>query len=68
MVVCPKGLVALLCQSGLFPNFVAYHCIIHQKELCAKYANIEDVMLTVVRVINFIRTRVEQERISCLDG
>ncbi|MBO1765133.1 hypothetical protein JQN64_28600, partial [Escherichia coli] len=62
MVGCHKGLVALLRQSGLFPNFVAYHCIIHQEALCAKYANIEDVMLTIVRVINFIRTRALNRR------
>ena len=43
-------------------NFVAYHCIIHQEALCSKYANIEDVMLTVVRVINFIRTRALNRR------
>ena len=57
MVGCHKGLIALLSQSGLFHNFVAYHCIIHPEALCAKYANIEDVMLTFARVINFIRTR-----------
>ena len=62
MVGCHKGLVALLRQSGLFPNFVAYHCIIHEEALCAKYANIEDVMLTIVRVINFIRTRALNRR------
>jgi hypothetical protein len=53
------GLVALIKQEmcELYPNnkLVNYHCIIHQKSLCAKSANIKEVMNFVVKIVNQIR-------------
>src|SRR4029434_2512585 len=49
-----KGLVARL--RAHHPDFIAYHCIIHQMVLCAsleeKYSV---VMTTVMRLVNFLR-------------
>ncbi|TWW74443.1 SCAN domain-containing protein 3 [Takifugu flavidus] len=45
-----------------FPNFLHYHCIIHQQALCAKVIGFEHVMIPVVKIINSIRSRAKQHR------
>ncbi|XP_054644458.1 general transcription factor II-I repeat domain-containing protein 2-like isoform X1 [Dunckerocampus dactyliophorus] len=46
-----------------FPNFLHYHCIIHQQSLCAKVIGFEHVMTPVVKIINSIRSKAKQHRI-----
>lgn len=36
--------------------FAAVHCLIHQEALCAKIVNIKNVMDTVVRTVNYLRS------------
>ncbi|KAG7489523.1 general transcription factor II-I repeat domain-containing protein 2-like [Solea senegalensis] len=51
------------CKADLeFPNFLQYHCIIHQQALCAKVICFEHVMTPVVKIINSIRSRAKQHR------
>ena len=45
-----------------FPNFLHYHCIIHQQSLCAKVIGFEHVMTPVVKIINSIRSKAKQHR------
>jgi hypothetical protein len=55
-----NGFVGLLqkemevCGYG---KLISSHCIIHQENLCAKTLNIPHVMSTVVKTINFVRSR-----------
>lgn len=44
-----------------FPNFLHYHCIIHQV-LCAQVVAFGHVMTPIVKIINRIRSRDKQHR------
>ncbi|XP_016407553.1 general transcription factor II-I repeat domain-containing protein 2-like [Sinocyclocheilus rhinocerous] len=54
-MVCNK-----VCESG--GEAVKMHCIIHQEALCAKAIQMDDVMTTVVKTINLIRSRALNHR------
>ncbi|KAG8454178.1 hypothetical protein GDO86_000717 [Hymenochirus boettgeri] len=41
-------------------KFFSYHCIIHQQALCAKFLNMNDVMKTVIKIVNKIRAHALQ--------
>src|SRR6218665_1897661 len=51
------GLIGLLVADDDFPEFQAYHCIIHQQALCSKLKDdaLKNVMDMVVKTVNFIR-------------
>ena len=62
MVGSQKRLTALLekelTHCGLAADdLVAYHCIIHQQNLCAKSLRLRNVMSTVIKCINFTKSR-----------
>ena len=62
MVGSQKGLTALLkkelTRCGLAADdLVVCHCIIHQQNLCAKSLQLRNVMSTVIKCINFIKSR-----------
>ena len=62
MVGSQKGLTALLkkelTRGGLAADdLVVCHCIIHQQNLCAKSLQLRNVMSTVTKCINFIKSR-----------
>ncbi|XP_042619000.1 uncharacterized protein LOC122146041 [Cyprinus carpio] len=56
------GFIAHCKGDPEFPNFMNYHCIIHQQALCAKVIGFGHVMTPVVRIINSIRSRAKQHR------
>ena len=67
MVEKKKGAISLLRKTKLFSDFKAYHCVIHQQSLCAKHVVIEDVMATVVKIVNCIRTQpLHRREFRCL--
>lgn len=51
------GLIGHLMADNDFPDFHAYHCIIHQQSLCSKMKDVEldSVMKAVVKIVNFVR-------------
>jgi len=58
MVGRKTGLIGHLLADNDFPNFQAYHCIIHQQSLCSKMKDVEldSVMKVVVKIVNYIRS------------
>ncbi len=59
-----KGLVGLMKKREEIPNFIRFHCIIHQESLVSKLRNktFQNVMQTVVCVVNFIISRALNHR------
>ncbi|KAI6647016.1 General transcription factor II-I repeat domain-containing protein 2A-like [Oopsacas minuta] len=51
-----KGFVSLILKS-MIPPVMAYHCIIHQEQLCAKTLDMKHVMENVLNTVNFIRSK-----------
>ena len=47
------GLVGMLKENGT--NCITLHCIIHQQVLCQKMLQTNDVMKTVVQIVNLIK-------------
>ena len=63
MVGCDKGFVALCHKDESFPQFLSYHCIIHQQALCGNFLNLNNVMKLVVKIVNKIRAQALQRRL-----
>ncbi|XP_030745088.1 general transcription factor II-I repeat domain-containing protein 2-like [Sitophilus oryzae] len=63
MVGCDKGLVALCRKDETFPQFLSYHCIIHQQALCGNFLKLNNVMKLVVKIVNKIRAQALQRRL-----
>ena len=43
-------------------SFIAFHCMIHQQNLCAKSVKFSNIMSTVVSCVNFIKSRALNHR------
>ena len=61
------GLMTLMKQHmkhvpGATDEFIGIHCILHQENLCAKYVNMKNIMETVIKVTNSIRSRGSRHR------
>ena len=61
-----RGALTLLENSmkddGHNHELLKVHCIIHQEALCAKHVTMKEVMETVVKTVNFIRSRALNHR------
>lgn len=57
------GFIAQCKGDPDFPNFLHYHCIIHQQAIRAKVTGFDHVMNPVVKIINDIRSKAKQHRI-----
>ena len=54
--------VALCRKDDDFPDFLQYHCIIHQQVRCSKRPNTKEVMDVAFKIANSIRARALQRR------
>ncbi|XP_028146751.2 general transcription factor II-I repeat domain-containing protein 2A-like [Diabrotica virgifera virgifera] len=57
-----NGFIALCRKDDTFPNFLTYHCIVHQQALCGKFLNADNVMKVVVKLVNQVRAHALQRR------
>lgn len=58
-----SGFVALCRNDPDFPDFVNYHCVIHQQALAGKAVDFSHVMTLVVKLVNSIRAKALQHRL-----
>lgn len=58
-----NGFIALCHQDKDFPDFLSYHCIIHQQALCGKILNMDQVMDISMKIVQSIRARSLQRRL-----
>lgn len=58
-----NGFIALCRQHDDFPDFLAYHCIIHQQVLASKRLNTKNVMDIAFKIVNSIRGKSLQRRL-----
>ena len=63
MVGSSNGFIALCKQNNFFPNFIHYHCIIHQQALCGKILNMKDIMDVAMKIVCSVRARSLQRRL-----
>lgn len=58
-----NGFIAICKQNDSFPDFIDYHCIIHQQALCGKVLNMKEVMDIAMKIVCSIRARSLQRRL-----
>ena len=52
-----KNRAVALLQAHIGRKVITHHCIIHQQVLCSKVLEFDHVMLVVVSIVNYLRTR-----------
>lgn len=57
MIGQKNGFLALCKQNEQFPDFISFHCIIHNNALCAKILDINYIMSVAVKITNSTRAR-----------
>ena len=55
-------LMGLLTNDTKYPDILPVYCIIHRKNLAAKYFKFESVMTRVLQIANFIRSSARNHR------
>ena len=63
MVGHSNGFIAKCREDDEIPDFLNYHCIIHQQALCAKILNMKEIMDVVTKISCSIRARSLQRRL-----
>ena len=63
MVGSVNGFVVLCRRDDDFPDFLQYHCIIHQQVLCSKRLNTKEIMDVAFKISNSIRAKALQRRL-----
>lgn len=63
MIGRTHGFLALCKQNEQFPDFISFHCIIHNNASCAKILDDNDIMDVAVKIANSIRARSLRRRL-----
>ena len=63
MVGRVNGFIAKCMEDDAFPDFLNYHCIIHQQALCAQMLNMKEIMDVAMKIACSIRARSLQRRL-----
>ena len=58
-----KGLKGLCKVDQTFPEFWNFHCFIHREQVISKSLNLDDLMKSVVKIVNYIRLATGNSRI-----
>uniref|UniRef100_H2Z397 HAT C-terminal dimerisation domain-containing protein n=1 Tax=Ciona savignyi TaxID=51511 RepID=H2Z397_CIOSA len=61
--ITTDGAPAMVGRDDAFPDFLNYHCIIHQQALCAKMLNMKEIMDVATKIACSIRARSLQRRL-----
>ena len=62
MIGSVNGLVGLCKADQTFPEFWNFHCIIHREQLVSKSSKLDNIMRTVMEIVNYIRTHALNHR------
>ena len=62
MIGSVNGLVGLCKDDQTFPEFWNFHCIIHREQIVSKSLNLDNIMKTVIKIVNYIRTHALNHR------
>ena len=62
MIESLNGVVGLCKADQTFPEFWNFHCINHREQLVSKSLNLDNVMKTVMEIVNYIRTHALNHR------
>ena len=62
MIGSVNGLVGLCKADQTFPEFWNFHCIIHMEQLVSKSLKLDNVIKTVMEIVNYIRTHALNQR------
>ena len=58
-----EGFIAHLKRGIKDPNvLISFHCILHQQNLCAKSAILNDTLQKVISIVNYIRANATKHR------
>jgi len=63
MVGSVNGFIALCEKDDDFPDFLKYHCIIHQQVLCKKRLNTKEVMDIAFTIANSVTAKSLRRRL-----
>ena len=62
MIRSVNGLMGLCKADQTFPEFWSFHCIIHWEQLVSKSLKLDNVMKTLMEIVNYICTHVLRHR------
>ena len=54
MVGRNAGLIAFIKNDTSYTDFFSIHCIIHHENLISRYFKYEDIVKTILEIVNFI--------------
>ena len=57
-----EGFVAHLKKEFVNQDFISFHCLLHQQNLCSKSVIFDDTLKNIVAIVNYIRANSTRHR------